>query len=93
MNAIDPTAQESGPLARDAGEDHRQVTIELNDTTKQIEAGHYTGRSLRLALGIPLEYELEEVVHGEFKPIADRASIHIKGGEKFVSHVGHGRAS
>jgi hypothetical protein len=93
MNAISPTAQESGPQARDAREDRHQVMIELNDTTKQIETGNYTGRSLRLALGVPLEYELEEVVLGEFKPIANEASIHIKGGEKFVSHVGHGRAS
>jgi hypothetical protein len=93
MTAIDPSAQEDAHQAHDARDERHTVTIELNGAPKQIQPGKYTGRSLRLALGVPLEYELEEVVHGEFKPIADDATVHIKGGETFVSHVGHGRAS
>lgn len=93
MTSIDPPAQEAAHHARDVRDERDTVTVELNGTGKQIKAGTYTGRSLRLALGVPLEYELEEVVRGEFKPIANDATVHIKGGETFVSHAGHGRAS
>ncbi len=90
---IDPSAQEAAHQGRDARGERHTVTVELNGTPRQITAGTYTGRSLRLALGVPLEYELEEVVRGEFKPISNDATVHVKGGETFVSHVGHGRAS
>jgi hypothetical protein len=36
---------------------------------------------------------LDEVVHGEFKPLDDNAHIDIKGGEIFVSHVRTGGSS
>jgi hypothetical protein len=93
MTTINPSAQEAANQARDVPDERHAVTVELNGTARQIQAGTYTGRSLRLALAVPLEYELEEVVRGEFKPIANDATVHIKGGETFVSHVGHGRAS
>jgi hypothetical protein len=36
---------------------------------------------------------LDEVVHGEFKPLDDNAHIHVKGGDIFVSHVRTGGSS
>jgi len=39
------------------------------------------------------EYELEIIDHGQFRPLADDAHIHIRGGEEFVSHVRSGGSS
>ncbi len=69
------------------------VEVELNGTHKHIAGGEYTGRTLKLALGVPVEHELDQVIHHEFRPIANDARIDIHGGEKFVSHCGQGQSS
>lgn len=88
--AAEEAAQPQGP---EGHKDRDLVTVELNGTPQRIMAGKYSGRTLKLALDVPLEYELEQVVGGEFKPITDDTDIRIKGGEKFVSHIGQGQAS
>lgn len=77
------------------GKDHGRnlVSVELNGVAKKIRSGKYTGRTLKLALGVPVEHELDLVCEGEFRPIANDAHIEIKGGEKFVSHCGQGQSS
>lgn len=92
MTSTDPAAERPAHAERDH-KDRDTVTVELNGAPRHIRPGEYTGRTLRLALGVPAEYELDEVVHGEFKPIANDSKICVKGGEKFVSHVGQGQAS
>jgi hypothetical protein len=69
------------------------VEVELNGLPRKIARGEYTGRTLKLALGVPVEHELDEVIKGEFRPIHNEDKVHIKGGEKFVSHCGQGRSS
>jgi hypothetical protein len=69
------------------------VEVELNGIPKRIAGGEYTGRTLKLALGVPIEHELDEVIKGEFKEIPNDKHVHIKGGEKFVSHCGQGQSS
>jgi len=94
MTSITTTANEAAkPQGPEGHKDRDLVTVELNGTPQRIKAGKYSGRSLKLALGVPLEHELEQVVGGEFKPITNDTDIRIKGGEKFVSHVGQGQAS
>jgi hypothetical protein len=83
-----------GEAAHESPEARKQdVTVELDGKPRVLKKGKYTGRTLKLVLGVPIEHELEEVIGREFKPIANDAEIHIKGGEKFVSHVGQGQAS
>lgn len=69
------------------------VIVELNGDPRRLRAGEYTGRELKAALDVPIEHELEQVIKGEFKPVANDKKIHIKGGEKFVSHCGQGQSS
>lgn len=69
------------------------VTVKLNSVAKEIRRGEYTGRTLKLALGVPVEHTLELVRKGEFKTIADGEDIKVKGGEEFVSHCGQGQSS
>ena len=73
--------------------ERKLVEVELNGTVKCIAGGEYTGRTLKLALGVPVEHELDEVIGGEFKEIANDQRVHVMGGEKFVSHCGQGRSS
>lgn len=75
------------------GTDPHLVEVELNGSPKRIAGGEYTGRTLKLALGVPVEHELDEVVRGEFKEIPNDKPVHVKGGEKFVSHCGQGQSS
>jgi hypothetical protein len=93
MTSINPAADQA---ASEAPRDHPRpdlVTVTLNGVGKEIKRGEYTGRNLKLALGVPVEYELDQVVGGEFKPIANDDRVHVRGGETYVSHVGQGQSS
>lgn len=83
-------------LGRDVAAEGRAtklVEVELNGSTRQIERGQYTGRELKLTLGVPVEHELDQVIKGEFRPVQNDEKVHIRGGEKFVSHCGQGQSS
>lgn len=73
--------------------DHKLVAVTIDGTTKHIERGEYVVSELKKLLGVDASRALDEVVHGEFKPLDDSACIHIKGGEIFVSHVRDGGSS
>lgn len=77
----------------DANAHPHLVEVELNGAHKRIAGGEYTGRTLKLALGVPVEHELDQVIHHEFRPIANDERLNIHGGEKFVSHCGQGQSS
>jgi hypothetical protein len=69
------------------------VTITFDGQVRQLAEGVYKVQDLKLLYGVPPDYELDEVQHGEFKPLNDERSIHIKGGEIFVSHVRQGSSA
>jgi hypothetical protein len=68
-----------------------QVTIDTKPKT--IQAGTYTVNELKRALGVDTSRVLDEVVCGEFKELSDNGTVHVKGGEIFVSHVRQGQSS
>lgn len=68
----------------------RLVTITLDSVPRTIEEGVYKVAELKTKFSVPAEYELDEVVNSEFKPLNNERSVHIKGGEVFVSHVPQG---
>lgn len=69
------------------------VTISVDGQERRIPEGVYKVHELKTMYGIPADYELDEVVRGEFKHLNDERSIHIKGGEIFVSHVRQGSSA
>jgi hypothetical protein len=69
------------------------VTITVDGTERHIHAGTYRVGHLKTLLGVPAEYELDRVVHGEFQPLSDDAEIDIRAGLVFVSHVRCGGSS
>lgn len=73
--------------------DPNLVSVTLNRNPVTIRRGQYTGAELKAALGVPVDHELDLVVNGEFKPIANEDKHHVRGGEVFVSQVGQGQSS
>lgn len=79
----------------DAGVDHhpRLVTITVDNVAKEIAPGEYVVSVLKEKVGVPPNYELEQVKNGRMVPLDDNAKIHIHGGEVFISHVRRGGSS
>lgn len=75
------------------GHEHHIVQIKLDDIPREIERGKYVVSDLKAQFGVPADYELDQVVNGQFDPLANDAEIKIKGGEVFVSHVSRGGSS
>ena len=77
------------------GEPHHGhlVTITVDGVERHIHAGEYRVSHLKTLIGVPTEYELDLVVHGEFRALDDGAEIHVKAHEVFVSHVRRGGSS
>jgi len=69
------------------------VTIMVNGKDLEIKRGSYLGSELKAALGVEAAKELDTVVDGEFKALADNERIVLKGGEMFVSHARCGASS
>lgn len=71
-----------------------EVTIKVDGDDRSIAEGVYKVSTLKSTFGIPADYEFDEVTKdGEFKPLNDERSVHIRGGEVFVSHVRQGGSS
>lgn len=82
------------PQISDEARSHaRLITVQLNGTSTEIKAGPYKGSHLKRVLAVPQEHELDLVVSGEFRPIANDEHIDIRGGEVFVSHCGQGQSA
>ena len=78
---------------QDHGKPSEIVKITIDGIEKTIERGSYLVSKFKELLGVPADYELDEVKNGEFKPLQDHQHTAIQGGEVFVSHVRRGGAS
>lgn len=71
----------------------QEVQITVDGKPLTIADGVYSVVELKAMFGIAPDYELDQVDDGEFKPLNDERSIHIKGGEIFIGHVRQGGSS
>jgi hypothetical protein len=87
--------QDAAPQHPDpvSGTGRHVVTITVDGEAKEVPAGKYVVSQFKRLLGVPADYELDEVVHGEFRPLADEATIEVKEHDVFVSHVRRGGSS
>ncbi len=69
------------------------VTVTVDGVEKRVPRGTYIVSAFKKLVGVDASRELDEVVHGEFKPLDDNATIEIEHHEKFVSHVRTGSSS
>ncbi|MDR6941346.1 multiubiquitin domain-containing protein [Mucilaginibacter pocheonensis] len=74
-------------------EEPKEVVITINKVEYQVKPGIHTVANLKSTGGVPSAYELEQVIAGKLTPLKDDASVEIKGGEQFVSHVRDGSSS
>jgi hypothetical protein len=82
MKGIEEAADAEG------ADGHRQDMVEIvvNNSTVPIHRGRRTVAEIKTAGGVPLAHELEEIKDGDVTPLADDASVVIKGEERFLSH-------
>src|SRR6476646_1298423 len=66
------------------------VEVTVDGGKREVQAGTYLVSDFKRLVGVDPSKELDEIVHGEFKPLADNAQITIEKHEKFVSHVRSG---
>lgn len=69
------------------------VMVTVDGTARPMKKGKYVVSEFKEAVGVPADYELDQVIDGRFDPLADDAALHIKGDEVFVSHVRRGGSS
>lgn len=69
------------------------VTITVDTRPYKIHRGHQTVTAIKTVAGVPLAYELEQLIDGKLTPLADDGGVTIKGGEVFLSHPKDGGAS
>lgn len=69
------------------------VAVTIDNHRREIAAGDYLVTALKQKLDVPTDYELDQVIQGEFVELPDTDHVDIKGGEHFVSHVKRGGSS
>ncbi len=70
-----------------------QVTVTVDNNEIKIKAGTYVVSDFKRLVSVDASRELDQIVHGEFKPLNDNSNITIEKHEKFVSHVRTGSSS
>lgn len=87
--------QNVGAEARHEGHPvvRHEVHVVVDGVKKEVREGTYIVAEFKALVGVDPTRELDEVVHGELKPLDDKAEITIKGHEQFVSHVRTGGSS
>ena len=76
-----------------AGREPRTVTVTVDGVEKKVPAGTYIVANFKQLVGVDASRELDEIIHGEFVPLNDTATITIEKHERFVSHVRTGSSS
>lgn len=69
------------------------VTITVDNKELEIEKGKYIVADLKAKVGVPENYDLDQLIHGKFETLPDTAEVKINGKEIFVSHVRTGGSS
>lgn len=82
-----------GHLALPADRQKKTVTVTVDGKEVQVLEGNYVVSQFKQLVGVGAARELDEVVHGELKPLNDNQVIHVKGGEVFISHARSGGSS
>ena len=73
--------------------DPKLVTVTVDNKDKEIERGKYVVSELKVKIGVPANYDLDQLIHGKFETLADTAEVKINGKEIFVSHTRTGGSS
>src|SRR5262245_21114722 len=81
-----PKPKDQPPRHHEHPQEGPDVNITVNGRTYSIHRGHQTVAAIKQVAEVPLAHDLEQVVDGVLKPLADDGAVTLKGGEVFVSH-------
>lgn len=84
---------ENGEHEHEHEHEHEQVKVEVDNHPKHVKAGMYVVAVFRSLVDVDPAKDLDEVIDGTLTRLDDNASVTIKGGEVFFSHVRHGGSS
>ena len=70
-----------------------EVTVTVDSQPHKVREGEYLVSEFKKEVSVDPSRELDEVIHGELKPLEDNQHIHVKGGEVFISHARQGGSS
>lgn len=71
----------------------QDVTIRINNVELKIKRGSYTVAQLKKIGGVKASDEMDALESHKLTPLDDSATVIIKGGEQFISHVRDGSSS
>jgi hypothetical protein len=91
MEVVNQESKEHGH--HHEGHHRKEVDVTVDGKSHHIAEGTYVVSEFKKLVGVDPSKELDEVVHGELKPLDDNQKIHIKGGEVFISHARQGGSS
>jgi hypothetical protein len=80
----------SPQVAEAPGRHREEVSVTVDGKAWRVPEGTYVVSEFKKLVGVDPSKELDEVVHGELKPLDDNQKIHIRGGEVFISHARQG---
>ena len=87
------TTDVAGGERGDSQREKKEVTVTVDGRTHELPEATYIVSEFKKLVGVDGSKELDQVVHGELKPLDDNHRIHIKGGEVFISHARQGGSS
>lgn len=92
---MEPNKQEEKKDAEKEHPEHhpKQVEVTVDRKKHKVAPGARIVAAFKAEVRVDPAKELEEIVDGKLVPLADDATITIKGGEVFVSHVRRGGSS
>ena len=76
-----------------AGSDDDCLQITVNGLERRIQSGRRTVSEIKKVGEVPQADDLEQLIDGKLVPLADDASVIIKGREEFFSHPKDGGSS
>ena len=90
----EPNTETGTPTERHREHHHpHTVTVTVDGIPHNLPAGEYVVSEFKGRVKVDAARELDQVIHGEFKPLDENARICISGCEVFVSHVRTGGSS
>lgn len=99
---VEPDTDEVGDIASEQVEQDikdgdakkgKLVTVTVDTKPHTVRKGRYIVSDFKRLVGVDPNYQLDEVVNGQFVELKDTEKVSIKGKEVFVSHVRGGAAS
>ncbi len=77
----------------DKDKEKKKVKIDVDTHPRHVAAGDYVVSILKSLVDVPADKDLDQVVDGNLTTLPDEATVTIRGGEVFFSHVRRGGSS